>query len=133
MTDCHVLVVSLAALREKMGPHWMLERKRTLLHANPELVSLVLETVPFFQHCSDVEMRELGRMAAIITRPARTVLITEGGTGDGFFLILHGTVDVAVKGVSVSKSGPGQFFGETSIIKGVPCTVSGRCVHVASW
>jgi CRP-like cAMP-binding protein len=68
-------------------------------------------------------MSELCHVGSLINRPAHTVLITEGGHGDAFFLIVHGTVDVSVKGVSVSKSGPGQFFGEMSIIKGVPCTV----------
>ena len=76
--------------------------------------------------CTADELTELCKHGVVMHKPARTVLVREGSIGDAFFVILHGTVDVSIKGTTVSKSGPGQFFGEASLLKNTPCSATVR-------
>lgn len=47
-------------------------------------------------------------------------LTTQGREGVGFHLILEGSVDVAVNGVQAKTLGPGEYFGDISLIDGKP-------------
>jgi CRP-like cAMP-binding protein len=124
----HLLVLTLSLLAEKIGQHWLLDRKRTLFTGNYLLLSMFLETVPFFQGLSHQEMDTLCSLGVVVHRPANYVVVSEGLPGDAFFVLLHGQVDVSVKGATMLRQKPGKHFGETSLIKDIPCTATIRTV-----
>jgi CRP-like cAMP-binding protein len=71
------------------------------------------------------------------------------GTGDaivrkgegtvGFYLILEGSVEIRSDGTTLSKLGPGQFFGEMSVIDNQPRSADvlamepSRCLILSAW
>ena len=84
-----------------------------------------LATLPFFR---DLEGRELDRIAARLqTRRYEPgdVVIQAGERGGGYYLIREGQADVTLPdGRHVRTLGPGDGFGELSLIFGVPRTAT---------
>lgn len=72
---------------------------------------------------SPLSRRSLATVAAgarVINHPAGQQLVTEGEEGVGFHLIVEGTVSVVIGGKQRAQMGPGQYFGEMSMIDGGP-------------
>jgi CRP/FNR family cyclic AMP-dependent transcriptional regulator len=72
---------------------------------------------------SKLSRRSLATVAAgarVINHPAGQQLVTEGEEGVGFHLIVEGTVSVVIGGKPRAQMGPGQYFGEMSMIDGGP-------------
>jgi CRP-like cAMP-binding protein len=71
--------------------------------------------------------------------PANHVIARQGEIGTGFFLVVSGSVRVVRGGEEVAVLGPGEFFGELSVLDGMPrvaqvTTVEPtRCLALASW
>ena len=71
--------------------------------------------------------------------PAERVIARQGEIGTGFFVIASGSVRVVRGGKVVAVLGPGEFFGELSILDGQPRiaqVVSAEptvCLALASW
>ena len=126
--NCHVLVLSLSVLTEKVGQHWILDRKRQLFTTDYKLLSVFLATVPFLETLSADQMDQMCRVGSVVRRPANYVIVSEGLPGDAFFVLLHGQVDISIKGVSTAHAGTGKHFGETSLIKDIPTTATVRSV-----
>ena len=53
-------------------------------------------------------------------RAGQTVIKEEDRRGEVFHLILRGTADVSSHGTPVAKAGPGEYFGELSLLDGKP-------------
>jgi len=53
-------------------------------------------------------------------RAGQTVIKEEDRRGEVFHLILSGTADVSSHGTPVAKAGPGEYFGELSLLDGKP-------------
>ena len=49
-------------------------------------------------------------------RAGQTVIKEEDRKGEVFHLILSGTADVSSHGTPVAKAGPGEYFGELSLL-----------------
>ena len=47
-------------------------------------------------------------------------IVRKGATGDGFYLVVDGAVEVRSGAETLSKLGPGQFFGEMAIFDNQP-------------
>lgn len=83
-----------------------------------------LSAVPLF---SDLSQKDLSR---ILDRTKETVhaegesVVTEGHGGIGFHLVIDGTADVIRGGRKVDSIGPGEFFGEMTLIDGAPRSAS---------
>ena len=77
----------------------------------------MLASVPIFEELSTKELKSIASSAKEVTHREGHVLAREGESGVGFFLILEGDVAVAVGGRSMRKMGPGDFFGETTLIE----------------
>jgi CRP/FNR family cyclic AMP-dependent transcriptional regulator len=71
--------------------------------------------------------------------PANHVIARQGEIGTGFFLVVSGSVRVARGGKEVAILGPGDFFGELSVLDGQPRVAQvvaiepTRCLGLASW
>jgi CRP/FNR family cyclic AMP-dependent transcriptional regulator len=67
------------------------------------------------------------------------VIVRKGEAGVGFYLIADGTVEVRSDGRVLSKLGPGQYFGEMSILDGQPRSADVvtlepvRCLALTPW
>jgi CRP-like cAMP-binding protein len=67
------------------------------------------------------------------------VIVKKGERGVGFYLILDGSVEVKSGEIVLSKLGPGQFFGEMSIIDDEPRSADvitvepSRCLVLTAW
>jgi CRP-like cAMP-binding protein len=84
-------------------------------------------------------------LAAIATRAveipfeAGHVIARQGEIGTGFFVIASGRVRVVRDGSGIAEMGPGEFFGELSVIDGAPrnaqvVTIEPTvCLGIASW
>ncbi len=71
--------------------------------------------------------------------PAERVIARQGEIGTGFFVVAEGTARVVRDGVVVARLGPGEFFGELSVLDGGPriaqvvADAPMRCLALASW
>jgi CRP/FNR family cyclic AMP-dependent transcriptional regulator len=80
-----------------------------------ELV-VALRTVPLLRGLSDRELQSVARYVREDTFRAGDNIVTEGETGGPFYLIIEGTAKAIVGGRSRGTIGPGQAFGEISLI-----------------
>ena len=79
-----------------------------------------LGAVPLFEGMSKKELQAIASTGKEVDHEAGHVITEEGKTGVAFFLILEGHADVSVGGVSQRTIGPGEHFGEISLIDGGP-------------
>jgi CRP-like cAMP-binding protein len=67
------------------------------------------------------------------------VIVRQGEVGTGFFLLVSGTVRVVRDGQTIATMGPGDFFGELSVLDGRPRVAQvvaespTVCLALASW
>ena len=85
---------------------------------------LALMRVPFFEGCPHRELEEIATGALVVGYEEGDVIVPEGEDGLGFYIVLSGVVKVLRKGRVVSSLGPGQFFGEISLIERGPRTAT---------
>jgi serine/threonine protein kinase len=71
-----------------------------------------LRTLVFFEDFDDVTLWEALRISTWRTIPAKTEIIREGDSGESFYLIVEGEVDVSVQGKSINSIRRGNCFGE---------------------
>ena len=89
----------------------------------------LLKQIPFFQKCTDIELRKLVEIGRRKRLKASEILYREGDPGDAFYIILSGsvgyTLDNKQKGeIQTTVIRTGQFAGEFSLMLGVPRTVT---------
>ncbi len=89
-----------------------------------------------------VDAGGLERIAARVTEiefPAHRVIARQGDIGTGFYVIVTGSVEVVRDGSTIARLGPGDFFGELSVLDGRPrlaqvvSTAPTTCLALASW
>ena len=97
-----------------------------------------LKAVPFFTQLSD---RELDVVRAVATEkgyPKNAVVLTEGEMGDSLFMIQSGKVKVFIgdedgREITLKILGPGDFFGEMSMIDKQPRSASVTTIEAATF
>ena len=75
-----------------------------------------LTQVPLFSACSQEELRKVAKHTTDIPVTEGHVLCREGDKGLEFFVIVSGRARVSRKGRKVGELGPGDFFGELSLL-----------------
>lgn len=96
----------------------------------------LLATVPLFATISWRHLRSIARIAALSSFEAGDRLVEEGTTGTLFGVVVDGTLRVMRRGRTVSRMGPGDFFGEVAVLDPGPRTASliaqtsGRCLKI---
>ena len=71
--------------------------------------------------------------------PTGHVIARQGEVGTGFFLVASGAVRVVRDGQTIARIGPGDFFGELSVLDGRPrlaqvvADAPTVCLALASW
>ena len=80
----------------------------------------LLRSVPLFAECSKSELGRIATLADELYQPDGTKLIEEGKRGREFFILVEGAVDISRDGRKLGTMGPGDFFGEISLLTDSP-------------
>jgi CRP/FNR family cyclic AMP-dependent transcriptional regulator len=96
--------------------------------ADPEIVE-ALRTTDLFAGVSDRALNAIAAQARVVNHPEGKDITEEGGGAAGFHLIRSGNVSVSVGGHARPDLGPGNYFGEISMIDGKPRSAT---VHATS-
>jgi MFS family permease len=84
----------------------------------------VLGSVPIFAPLPGASLEHLaGRLVPMRLDPGAMV-VREGDQGDRFYIIAEGEVEVTQDGAVLSRLGPGDYFGEISLLRDVPRTAT---------
>ena len=98
-----------------------------------------LRSVPLFAELSDKDLKQLAQSMHEKTYGAGQEVVTEGESGLGFFVILDGTANVSVGGGEARPLGPGDHFGEMSLLdtraRSASITAGDglRCAGMTAW
>ena len=101
----------------------------------------LLDRVDLFRGLGGVPLSAIADRAVEVEFPRGHVIARQGEVGTGFFLIVSGAARVTRDGDEIATLGPGEFFGELSLLDqgprvasvtagGNPATV---CLAIASW
>jgi CRP-like cAMP-binding protein len=92
-----------------------------------------------FDGLSQDELAVVAERAVEVEFPDDRVIARQGEVGTGFFVVVSGTVRVVRDGETLNTLGPGQFFGELSVldqeprVAGVVADGPVVCLGIASW
>src|SRR3989442_12178393 len=84
----------------------------------------LVKKVPLCCGCTKRELDAIAKAVKEVRHRPGHVIAREGDTGIGFFLITDGGADVSVGGKTKAKLGPGDFFGEFSLLDRGPRTAT---------
>jgi protein phosphatase len=79
-----------------------------------------LTKVPLFSACSKKDLATIARHSEHLTIPAGREMTTEGRVGYEFYIIVEGKAVVSRNGRKVNSLGPGDSFGELSLLDRAP-------------
>ena len=79
-----------------------------------------IEGIGIFSELTRAQHRSLARLMTCVPVKAGRALTTEGQSGREFMIIVEGQASVRRDGHLVATLGPGEFFGEMSLIAGGP-------------
>ena len=83
-----------------------------------------LRGVQMFSACTDKELAQIARACDELTVEADATVVEEGAPGEGFYLIVSGEAEVTRGGRRVATVGPGEYFGELSLLDEAPRNAS---------
>jgi CRP-like cAMP-binding protein len=98
-----------------------------------------LRRVPLFAGLDRKELELLAKLAKEQRYEPGATIVKSGASGHGLYIIKEGSVSVVRDGQKVASMGPGQFFGEISVLDGGPRTADVRadtdtvCLTLISW
>ena len=75
-----------------------------------------LAALPLFAGCNRRELEALSRIGTHISVEPGHVLTRQGRLGHEFFVVVQGEAHCAIDGNDVGRYGPGDFFGEMSLL-----------------
>ena len=99
----------------------------------------LLAACRLFSGVDGPDLAAVAERAVEVDFPAGHVIARQGEIGTGFFLVVSGSVRVIRGGEEVAVLGPGEFFGELSVLDGQPRVAQvvaaepTRCLALASW
>ncbi|MBI5198769.1 MAG: cyclic nucleotide-binding domain-containing protein [Nitrospirae bacterium] len=98
-----------------------------------------LKGVPLFSKLKERHLKSLASLGKEVEYEAGRVIVKEGETGAGFFLILQGKVEVIKGDKKIAGLGEGDYFGEIALLDGGPRTATviakedTRCLYLVIW
>jgi CRP-like cAMP-binding protein len=101
--------------------------------------STLLAAARLFDGVDAEGMDRIASVAVEVEFPADHVIARQGEIGTGFFVIVDGGVRVVRDGETIATLGPGDFFGELSVLDGRPRVAQvvadgpTTCLALASW
>ncbi len=102
-------------------------------------IEAFLERVPIFANCTPEEIASIVSVAQAHAFEPGQIIVTQGTPGQAFYLILSGKVASERDGRALGAFGPGDFFGEMSLLDSAPRSATiraiepTRCLMLSSW
>ncbi|HEY7590252.1 MAG TPA: cyclic nucleotide-binding domain-containing protein [Candidatus Limnocylindrales bacterium] len=99
----------------------------------------LLAGCPLFRGVGQDELAALAGVATEVEYAAGRPIVHQGEIGTGFFVIVEGQARVVRDAKTLATLGPGDFFGELSVLDGGPriaqvvAETPTRCLALASW
>jgi CRP/FNR family cyclic AMP-dependent transcriptional regulator len=99
----------------------------------------LIAACPLFAGLDEAGLGAVSAAVVEVTFPAERVIAREGEIGTGLFIVGEGRVRVVRDGSPIASLGPGEFFGELSVLDGGPrnATVVAQepttCLALATW
>jgi CRP/FNR family cyclic AMP-dependent transcriptional regulator len=84
----------------------------------------LLGSVSLFEGLTKRELAQIEKLGKEVNFPPDKTIVTEGENGVGFHLILEGKAKVVIGNRKRSTMGPGEWFGELSLIDRGPRTAT---------
>lgn len=91
---------------------------------NAIMVNQFFSTAPIFRDLPETAVQLFIQKGKIESYLPDQIVFKQGDSGDGFYLLLRGSVGVSVNGRPVSRIQQGGFFGEISMITDIPRTAT---------
>ncbi|HET6351388.1 MAG TPA: cyclic nucleotide-binding domain-containing protein [Coriobacteriia bacterium] len=98
-----------------------------------------LTKVPIFSSCTPEEIAAIATAAQDAFFQPGQIIVTQGTPGQAFYMILDGRVEILRDSKSLGAFGPGDFFGEMSLLDQAPRSATIRaidatqCLMLSSW
>lgn len=108
---------------------------RPMLRADRDAVALLREIEPrvallkeldLLAKASQPVLEQLARATDVVELPADSEVVREGEPAESLWIIVEGEVTVTVGGAYVRTMGPGTYFGEIGLLRGIPRTATVR-------
>ena len=98
------------------------------------MAEIELREIPLFSEMDEQEVAGIREIMDVMRFKAGQVIIREGETGDLFYVITEGRADVIIRDadgsdVILHEAGPGDFFGELSMLTNEPRSARIRAVE----
>jgi hypothetical protein len=84
----------------------------------------ILRSIPIFAPLSALALERLAASLVPIRAPSGSIIIREGETGDRYYVVAGGRVEVLVGGRPVRQLSRGEGFGEIALLREVPRTAT---------
>jgi MFS family permease len=91
--------------------------------ANPAYVEL-LEGIPIFEPLADVALEQLASLLEPMAVGAHEPVFSQGDSGEAFYVIEDGELEVVIDGKPIRRLGHGEYFGEIALLRDVPRTAT---------
>jgi CRP-like cAMP-binding protein len=99
----------------------------------------LLAGAPLLSGVDAAGLAVIARRVVEIEFPKDRVIARQGEVGTGFFMVARGAVRVVRDGQTIARLGPGDFFGELSVLDGQPRVAQvvadepTICLALATW
>ncbi len=99
----------------------------------------LLARAPLLDGVDDAGIATIAQRVVEVGFPKDHVIARQGEVGTGFFMVASGSVRVVRDGRTIATIGPGDFFGELSVLDGQPRTAQvvanepTTCLALATW
>jgi len=84
----------------------------------------LLRQIAIFAPLPQAQIERVARELVPLHAVAGEQIVREGETGDRFYIVDEGELEVSVDGAPVRKLGPGDHFGEIALLRDVPRTAT---------
>jgi CRP-like cAMP-binding protein len=92
----------------------------TLQRSEEHAVVEMLEKSPLWGGLGKDDFKAILKVSKQQKFESGATIVKKGEEGAGFYLVLDGAVEIRSNGNLLSKLGPGQFFGEMSVVDAQP-------------
>jgi predicted MFS family arabinose efflux permease len=89
----------------------------------------ILRSIPIFAPLSALALERLAASLVPMRAPSGSIIIREGETGDRYYVVASGRVEVLVGGRPVRQLSKGEGFGEIALLREVPRTATVRAIQ----